>query len=189
MSGDRLIKVTATASEICGRFAIRGEAKSLLENGMGPWEFLETLAANKFYVDAIDFLAYALPSREGVWWGCLCFQHACGDKASTPDRAAIAAVVQWVLQSTDSARVAAKAQAEMAGPASVAGVLAMAVSQTAPPAAPDGGPQAPAALFAFSKSVANAVKLACMKGGRATIIPMQRSYVQLGIGVAAGHFM
>jgi hypothetical protein len=190
VSNDPLIKVTAaTAQEVCVRFALQGEAKALLGNGMGPWQFLEALAAKKLYVDGIDFLAYALPPREGVWWGCLCFQHACGNAMSAPDKAAATAAVQWVLQPTDSARSAAKVQAVAAGPASVAGVLAMAVYQTGPGFASPGGPPIPVPPFATAKSVANAVKLACTKSDPARIIQTQRSFVELGVGVAAGRFM
>lgn len=190
MGSDPLVKVkAATAVEVCARFPARREAKALLENGMGPWQFLEALAAKKFYVDAIDFLAHALPPREGVWWGCLCFQHACGDKMPPPDKAAAKAAVQWVLQPTDSVRDTAKIQAEAAGPASVSGVLAMAAYQAGSGLPSPDGPPAAVPPFASAKSVANAVKLACLKSGPAGIVQAQRSYVELGVGVAAGRFM
>jgi hypothetical protein len=185
-----LVKITAaTAAEICARFSLMKEARALLQDRMGPGPFLEALMANKQYIAGIDFLAHALPPREAVWWGCLCFQHACGNAMSTPDKGAATVTVHWVLQPSDNTRAAAKAQGEAAGPASVAGALAMAVYQTGPGFATPGGPQIPATPFATAKSVANAVKLACTKIEPARMIETQKSFVELGMGVAAGRYM
>jgi hypothetical protein len=156
---------------------------------MGPGEFIAALMANKLYIAGIEFLAHALPPREAVWWGCLCFQHACGNAMSAPDKGAATAAVHWVLQPSDSTRGAAKVQGEAAGPASVAGVLAMAAYQTGPGFASPGGPPMPVPPFGAAKSVANAIKLACTKSEPARIIETQKSFVELGVGVAAGRFM
>jgi hypothetical protein len=157
---------------------------------MGPSPFLKALMANKQYVAGIDFLAHALPPREAVWWGCLCFQHVCGHAMSAPDKGAVTAAVQWVLQPSDGTRGAAKVQGEAAGPATVAGALAMAAYLTGPGFAPTpGGPPIPALPFGTAKSVANAVKIACTKSDPARIIQTQKSFLELGIGVAAGRFM
>ena len=185
-----LVKIgAASAAEICERFLLNPEARTLLQDGMAPGAFLEALVANKQYVAGISFLAYALPPREAIWWGCLCFQHACGTEMSAPDKAAMTAVVRWVLQPSDSTRGEAKAQAEAAGPASVAGTLAMAVYQTGPGiAAPGSRPAAPPP-FGTAQGVANAVKLACTKGDPAKIVETQRGFVGLGVGIASGQFM
>jgi hypothetical protein len=185
-----LVKIEArTAAEICAHFLVSKEARALLRDGMGPAEFIKALLTNKQYVVAIDFLAHALPQREAVWWGCLCFQHACGSAMSAPDKGAATAAVHWVLKPGDSTRGAAKVQAEAAGPASVAGALAMAAYQTGPGFVSPGGPPIAAPPFATATSVANAIKLACTKSEPARIIQTQKSFVELGIGVAAGRFM
>lgn len=190
MSNAPLVKIeAATAAEICGRFPLTREARALVQDRMGPLPFIDALMADKQYIAGIDFLAHALPPREGVWWGCLCFQHACGNEMAAPDRAAATAAVQWVLRPDDSTRGAAKVQAEAAGPASVAGILAMAAYQTGPGLTAPGKPPIKAPPFAAAKAVANAVKLACTKSDPARIIQTQRSFVELGVGVAAGLFM
>src|SRR5579864_2694697 len=96
---------------------------------MDPAQFVNALIENKKYIDAIDFMAHALPVREGIWWGCLCMQHAVGDRLSPPERVAAAAVVRWVMQPTEETRTAARAPAEAADPLSPAGALAMAAYQ------------------------------------------------------------
>lgn len=191
MSSAPLVKIEArTAAEICVRFLASREARALLHDGMEPGPYLDALLANKQYIAGIDFLAHALPQREAVWWACLCFQHACGNAMSAPDKGAATAAVQWVLQPSDRTRGAAKAPAEAAGPASVAGALAMAAYQTGPgfPATP-GGPPTPAPPFGAAKSVAIAVKLACTKCDPARMIESQKSFVELGIALAEGRFM
>ena len=191
MSNAPLVKIEARmAVEICARFLLSKEARALLRDGMGPDTYLEALMANKQYIAGIDFVAHALPLREAVWWGCLCFQHACGNAMSAPDKGAVTAAVQWVLQPSDSTRAAAKVQGEAAGPATVAGALAMAAYLTGPGfAITPGGPPIPAPPFGAAKSAANAVKIACTKSDPARIIQTQKSFLELGIAVAAGRFM
>jgi hypothetical protein len=191
VSNVSLVKIEATtAAEVCGRFLLSPGARALLRDGMAPGPFLEALVANKQYIAGIEFLAYALPPREAVWWGCLCFQHAFGSQLCALDKTAATTVVQWVLQPSDSTRGAAKVQAEAAGPASVTGALAMAAYQTGPGiASPGGRPPAAPPPFGTGQAVANAVKLACTKSDPARIVETQRGFVGLGLGVAAGRFM
>ncbi|MBZ5592397.1 MAG: hypothetical protein LAP39_09180 [Acidobacteriia bacterium] len=177
MSNDPLIKVNAaTAAEVCQRYEVQREARALLRDGMGPFQFLEAVAGKKLYVDGIDFLAHALPAREGIWWGCLCLQHACGDTLTPAERNACIAAVRWVSQPTEENRLAAKAPADGVGMSSPAGALALAAHGGLPPPGP----------FAPAKAVAMAVKLAALKSPPAAMIDTQRSYLQLGVSVAAG---
>jgi hypothetical protein len=144
---------------------------------MGPREFLEALAARKQYVAGIDFLAYALPAREGVWWGSLCLQHACGEALTPAERAAAIAAVRWVIQPTEENSAAAKAPGGAVGVSSPAGPLALAAGGGMRP-----GPYGPA------QTVAMAVKLASMKSPPAGLRETQRLYLELGVGVAEGKF-
>jgi hypothetical protein len=190
MSNGPLLKVkAATAAEICTRFDLNKEARSLLRDTMGPREFVNTLVANKRYIMGIDFIAHALPAREAVWWGCLCFQHACGNSLSLQDKAAAKAALQWLLEPSEENRAAAKAPAETAGPGSPAGGLAAAANQTGGNLAPPKLPPLPPGPFAPAKAVAGAIKLASIKGDPVKIAETQRLFVELGIGVAEGRFL
>jgi hypothetical protein len=190
VSNSLLVKVTAmTAAEVCAHFGLDKNARQLLCDGMGPREFVETLVANQQYLAAIEFVAHALPPREAIWWGCLCLQHACGDDLPVPERAAFKAAVQWVLQPTEENRAAAKAPAEVAGPASPAGTLAKAASYTGGSLAPPNLPTVPPGPFAPAQAVANAVKFASLKGDPLKMADRRRSFVELGIGVAEGRYM
>lgn len=190
MSSGPLVKIAAaTAAEVCANFDLHDEAKPLLHDGMNPQEFLAALIENKKYLDAIDFLAHALPVREGIWWGCLCMQHALGDNLPPPDRAAATAAVLWVMQPSGETRAAAKAPAEAAGPASPAGALAVAACLTGGSIAPPNVPPVPPPPFASAQAIARAVKLASIKTEPVNIPKMQRSYVELAIQIAEGRFI
>jgi hypothetical protein len=166
-----------TAAEICANVDLQKPARQLLREGMNPQEFVAALIDNKKYVDAIDFLAHALPVREAIWWGCLCMQHAMGDDLPAPDRAAATAAVRWVIEPTEETRAAAKAPAEAAGPASPAGALAAAANQTGE------------SIGASAEAIARAVKLASIKTEAPKISKLQKSYVDLAIEVAQGRLI
>jgi hypothetical protein len=181
-NGKPLTFKTATAVDVCAHFNLEKSARRLLEDGMEPREFVETLVANSQHLAAIEFVAHALPAREAVWWGCLCLQHACGNDLSASDKAACKAAVRWVLEPTEENRAAAKAPAEAAGAGSPAGALATAAHQTGGSIAPPNFPPLPPEPFAPAKAVANAVKFASCKGDPFRTKDRQRLFVELGIG-------
>jgi len=168
-----------TAADFCARYNANKEARALLRAGMMPPDLLAALMAHRQYVNAIEFLAHALSMRAGIWWGCLCLQHAYGPILPRPDYAALQAATVWVVWPTEAYRAAAQAPAQAAGAASPAGLLALAASVA--------GVSGPVPMTP-AKAVANAVKLATLKGDPARIADTQRLYVQLGIGVAEGRF-
>ncbi len=190
MSNQPLTKIQAsTAAEVCARFDLAKDAKPLLREGMKPAEFLAALLEQKKHVDAIMFLAHALPPRESVWWGCLCMQHASGGNLLPADKAAARAAAQWVMNPTEENRAAAKAPSEAAPPPSVAGTLARAAHQSGGSVAPPGMPPQAPQPYAFAAAVATAVKLASTKADPVNIAKTQGSYVHLGLEVAQGRFL
>jgi hypothetical protein len=189
MSDQPLVKIqAATAAEICAHFDLEEKARPLLSDGMRPREFVEALLVAKQYDAGIHFMAHALPAREAIWWGCLCVQHACGNNLSAADKAAAKAAVQWVLRPTDENRAAAKPPAEATRAPSPPGALAMAASLTGGSLGPPNLPPVPPPPFAWAAYVAAAVKFAAIKVEPARISDTQRSFVELGIGVAEGRF-
>lgn len=176
MNQTPLVKIRArTAAEVCANFHLDSRAKELLRDGISPEEFVTALIEKRNLVAVIDFLAHALPPREGIWWACLCAEHALGENWTAPDKAAATAAVMWVMQPAEENRAAAKAPAEGCDPLSPAGSVASAASHTAsePP-------------FAWAKEIARAVILACIKAPPANIGKMQKCYVDLGLEIAEG---
>lgn len=185
-----LLKIQAAlAAEVCAHFYMEKEAHEHLKRESSPREFLEVLLQHHEYIAAIDFLAHALSPRDAIWWGCLCWQHACGKTESQTEKAACASAMQWVLWPSDEHRESAKASALAAGMASSGGNLAAAASKTGGNANPHGLAPAPPSPYAPAKAVAMAVKFASNKAEPANRAKCQRSYVELGIGVAEGRFV
>ncbi len=177
-----------TAAEICMRFDLGQRAQPLLQDGMRPRAFVESLVGNKQYSAGIDFLVHALPAREAIWWGCLCTQHACGNNLSPVDKAACLAAVQWVMQPSEQTRAAAKTAGEAAKAPSPAGALAMAVSLTGGSLGPPNAPPVPPPPFAWSGYVAAAMKFAAIKVEPSRITETQRLFVELGMRLAEGRY-
>jgi len=182
-----LVYATAsTAAEICSRVYLDKAALDLLRPGMSPRGFVDALVEKGQYLAGIDFMAHVLPAREAIWWGCLCLHHTCGSKLEPWERRAYRLTVQWVLQPTEANRAATKQPAEVLGPASAAGCLAAAASQTGGSIGPPDGAPIPPSPLAPNKAVAIAVKVASTKVDAAEIQRTQRSLIGLGMAVAEG---
>lgn len=184
-----LVNFTATtASEICARLYLDKAALGVLRPAMSPREFVDALVEKKQYLAAIDFIAHALPSREAIWWGCLCLQRTCGDKLEPWERRAFRIAVQWVLQPNEATRAAAKQPADVLGPGSAAGCLAAGANQTGGSVGPPQGPPIPPSPFAPARAVAIAIKVASAKCNPPEIQGTQRSLIDLGMAIAGGRF-
>jgi hypothetical protein len=184
-----LVYATAlTAAEVCSRVYLDKAALDLLRPGMSPRGFVDALVEKGQYLAGIDFMAHVLPSREAIWWGCLCLHHTCGSKLEPWERRAYRLTVQWVLQPTEENRAATKQPAEVLGPASAAGCLAAAVNQTGGSIGPPDGPPMPPSPLAPNRAVAIAVKVASTKVDAPEIQPTQRSLIGLGMAVAEGRY-
>jgi hypothetical protein len=179
------IKVS-TAAEICARFELKEEVQPLLRDGIAPLEFVDALVADRQYLAGIDFMAYGLPPREAIWWGCLCVQHASGNNLSELKKAACRAALRWVLEPTDENRRAANEPAEKAGQGCPAGALAAASHHTEDPLSLPSPARQPS--FAPARGVAGAIKLASTKADPSRIVDTHRLFLELGIGVADGCF-
>jgi len=183
-----LAKVNASASEVCARFYLDDKVRKLLQPGMAPREFIDLLLERKQYLDAMDFIAHALPAQDAIWWGCLCLQHVSGEKLEPWEKQAAKSAVQWLLEPSEANRVAAKRPADVLGPASPAGALAAATHQTGGSIGPPDGPVIPPTPYSTNRAVALSVKVGSTKGDPSRTPITQRSLVELGIGVAEGRF-
>jgi hypothetical protein len=178
VNSEPLTKVgPVTAAEICARYTAPFGVVRCLRDGMGARELVEVLVEQKEYTDAIDFLARALPPREGVWWSGLCMQHACGDSLNPHERTAGIAAIRWVVYPSEENRDAARAPGEALGTVSPAGPLALAAAGGIHPIP-----------YAAAETVAMSIKLSSLRLPAERMLEGLRVYVELGIGVAEGKF-
>lgn len=123
-----LTKITApAAAEILARYEPDEAARKLLAPGATPAAFLDALRGAGALAEAIRFLAFALPPREGAWWACLSAREAVAAKPDPKATACLDAAEAWVYKPSDEARRAVFPLAEANGFDNPAGYAALAV--------------------------------------------------------------
>jgi hypothetical protein len=119
-------KSGTTLRDLCERAKLGEEAKALLKDEYTPRQFLELLIGKELFLDAIRFLAYVLPKREAVGWGCLCVRHSLGTEDPSKISETHVAVERWVSNPDEGNRRAAKAAVDKEGLESPSASLALA---------------------------------------------------------------
>ena len=182
-----LTKVSAkTAAEVCRNYEPSKDARKVLRDGLAPREFIDLLVQAGRFLDAVDFLAHALPRREAVWWACVGVRHAQGGDLPPKERAALKAVVEWVLEPDEPKRRAAQAAGEAADIGTPAGCAAFAVYGSGGSLTPPNLPEVPPEPFMTAKAVSGSLALASVQGDPAVMADVQRELVELGIAIAEG---
>ncbi len=119
-------KSGTTLRELCERAKLGEDAKALLKDEYTPRQFLELLIGKELFLDAIRLLAYVLPKREAVGWGCLCVRQISGTEDASKISEAQVAVERWVSNPDEANRRAAKIAADKEGLESPSACLALA---------------------------------------------------------------
>lgn len=176
------------AREICVDIDLEPPAMALLEqqSSMSPQDFLMSLVAQNFFIDAIKFLSRALPKREATWWACLCARvTVCDD---TPEQAlkALELAEQWVYQPTEDHRRRAFEAAESAGFNHPASWSAMAAFWSGGSMGPPNAPPVPPADNLTGKATAGAIQLAGVFDKPELASQKYQHFLQCGIDIACG---
>lgn len=177
---------TRSAEEICARAALTEAARRLLVPGIDAPAFLGRLIEARLAVDAVRFLAFALPARQGVWWACLAVRAALGEQLAPPARDAVAAAEAWVYKPVESNRVATLPAAEAAGVDGFAGYAALAAFWSGGSMTPPGQPEVPPNPALSPNAVAAAVLLAGLDAAPDTAAAWYGDMVARGINIANG---
>ncbi len=186
MQIDNLKKITVTnAQEICALATAGGFALNSPE-GASPAKFLNGLVAAEDLNQAVQFLAFALPAREAVWWACLCAREGMREPVPTPLQAAIAAAEAWVRKPTEENRRAAGLSAQATDLKSPAAWAAMAAFWSGGSLAPENLPEVAAPPQLLGSAVASAVMLAAVKPEPKFAGQKRARYVQAAVDIANG---
>ncbi|CAH1650730.1 conserved hypothetical protein [Hyphomicrobiales bacterium] len=160
MNFDHLFKIADVSPAACvAEAGLADPALSLgQEAAATPQAFIARLVDAGLWTDAIRFLAFALPMREGVWWACLSARRASPDgfNGEGAEQAAIAAAEAWVWAPVEETRRACLAAAEAVacdGPAGYAALAAYWTGNLAPPDKPEIPPDARLAPTAVGAAV------------------------------------
>jgi len=95
------------------------EAKALIEGVPDAQGAIDILTKNDYLLEATRLYAQALPSRESVWWACMCAYQTAPEDMDETDRKPRDLAEAWVRNQKDDVRRAAMAAAkalEMKGP-------------------------------------------------------------------------
>jgi hypothetical protein len=182
-----LTKLSArTAAEVCQHFSLGDEARTLLRESQTPGQYLDLLIEKHQHLDAVRFLAHALPKREAVWWACLCARSVAGANPAPGYTAALQAAETWVADPSEDYRRAAMAEAEKATFGNPAGCAAAAVFFSGGSLGPPNVPAIPPGEHLTARSVAGGILLAAVTTAPETAPEKYRQFLARGKEVASG---
>ncbi len=148
--------------ELARRAQVGEQAAALAADGLAPDAVVAAFQQHELTLDAIRFLAQALPPRDRVRWASRCVRAASGDALDPGDAEALRLAEAWVDDPTEEARRAAHAAAEAREFASAASWVAMAVFWSTGSMAPPQAPTVPADPAYAGQAAAGAVMLAAV---------------------------
>ena len=187
MSAPPLTKIKAArAAEICRLVTLEEGSARLLDDEVTPAAFLDRLLASNAFVDAIRFLAYALPKREATWWACLAARSVLPPDAKPPLLAALEAAEAWVYKPTEENRRAALAAGEKAGSDHAGGWAALAAGWSGGSFGPPDAPMIPPGENLTPSAVAVAVIDAAIESEEGELDQRFRSLLSQGMDIASG---
>ena len=179
------VRPVVTLRNLCEQAKLGDAAKALLKDEHAPKQFLELLVGKQLFLDAIRFLAFSLPKREAVGWGCLCVRHSLGTEDPSKISPTQVAVEKWVANPEEGNRQAAKAAVKEDGPESPSDLLALAAFYSGGSVvAPDLEP-IPPPDHVTSQLVVGAVTIAAVKTQPEKAAEKYRVFLQKGMALMA----
>lgn len=186
MADISLTKIAAkTAAQVSAKAQL-SEAAGPPAEGQSPGAFLGRLVEGNLSVDALKFLAHALPKREAVWWGACCARLGCGESLSPVQRAALEAAERWCADPSEQRRRAAMQAAEAAKFDHPAGCVALAAFFSGGSLAPPELPAVPPGDELTARTVAGGVLLAGVVQQPEQAPAKYARFLEQGIAVANG---
>ena len=182
----RLSKITGSTLEICSRFPLTDEARAILQPDLPAEAFVDRLCTAGLWIDAVRFLAHALPKREAVWWGCLASRAALSEAPHAAACGAVEAAEAWVYRPNEDNRRAAMAAATAAGNDNPAGWAARGAFWSGGSLAPTEGPVVPPAETLTGTAVAGAISLAAVQQEPEHAPGKYRLFIVQGLDIAGG---
>jgi hypothetical protein len=171
--------------DLCERAKVEEGAKALLKDEHTPRQFLELLTGKGLFLDAIRFLAYALPKREAVGWGCLCVRHSMGTEDASKISETQVAAERWVSNPDEGNRQAAKAAVDKEGAESPSGLLALAAYFSGGSVVPANLEPVPPPDHVTPQFVAGAVMISAVKNQPEKAVEKYRAFLQKGMALMA----
>jgi hypothetical protein len=173
-------------ADICAVADLGKEAQALLGQGAppAPKDFITRLVAAKLPIDAVRFLAHALPRRECVWWAWVCARKAAGAEPPLPIKNALDATERWIVQPTEDHRRQTLIFGEAADFGTSAGCAALAAFMSGGSLAPPDAPPVPAGEFMTAKAASGSITLSAVATDPEQADEKFAEFLNLGLEVA-----
>jgi len=178
-------KSVSNLRDLCERAQLEQGAKALLKDEYTSRQFLESLIGKQLFLDAIRFLAYALPKREAVGWGCLCIRHSFGTEDASKISETQVAAERWVSNPDETNRREAKAAADQEGTESPSALLALAAFFSGGSVVAENVEPVPPPDHLTAQLVAVAVMVAAVKNQPEKAAEKHRTFLQKGAALMA----
>ena len=175
-----------TAEGVCQLYPASPELLAEVRPGQDPRAFVEVLLQKGMLLDAIHFLAQALPKRAAVWWAQECVQLGCGDQLSELDSIALEATRNWVKEPEEGNRRIAHAAAEAVDFETAASWAAMGAFWSGGSMAPPESPEIPPADHQCGSAVGGSVILASVVREPERALEKQKTFIRRALNIAGG---
>jgi hypothetical protein len=183
---EELPKITATsAQEICV-LAAAGGFQLPPAGGRSSAQFLSELMAAGSFNEAVQFISFALPRREAVWWACRCARSELREPVLPVVMCAVLAAEAWVRQPTEQHRREAMACAQATDFKSPAAWAAVAAFWSGGSLGPANLSEIPAPPHLIGAAVAGAVTLAAVQTEPELADQKRERYLSAAIDIAKG---
>lgn len=170
------------ATEITDRYEKQAEVIALLTEQQTPVELFNLLLERQLYAEANQFLIYALPKREAVWFACVVYQVCKPESRSVMLQLA----EQWVYQPDEEHRQPAIQAAEEAGYNTPEGLIAAAVAWSGGSLLPPDAEPVPPAEDLTAKAVWGAILLLAYADKPEAAGEMFKGFLRQAIDIANG---
>jgi hypothetical protein len=173
-----------TVADICRVAEMDEAAMALWNDGLDPRDYIAQLVEHELFVDAIKFLAHALPKRQAVWWAWVSAKRAYDDEPPEAVKTTLEITGKWIAEPTDEYRRAAMTHAEAVGYGTPAGSAALAAFLSGDSLAP---PQLQAVApprYAAAKAISGAVILAAVSRDPQKANEQFQKFITQGLEVA-----
>jgi hypothetical protein len=177
--------VSEDAAQIVERFGLAEGIAFPPHEGESPEKFADRLLASGDDNDCLNFLAYALPKRLGVWWALECLRSEDGLLAAT-DAEIVDAVTAWVAAPSDETRRHAMELAEANGMETAAAWAAVTAFWSHGSMGPKGQPNVPAADEMAGKALSGSVILASVVTSPENAPQRRKTFVDIANKIASG---
>jgi len=179
------VRPVVTLKELCGQAKLGDAAKALLKDEHTSRQFLELLIGKELFPDATRLLAYCLPKREAVGWGCLCVRHSLGTEDASQISKTQVAAERWVANPEEGSRQAAKAAVDPNGPESPSDMLALAAFYSGGSVVPPDLEAVPPPDHVTPELVAGAVMIAAVRTQPEKAAEKYRVFLPKGMALMA----